>query len=160
MASKPDKFRQKYWLAVDKDSKYVINGFPYIGKDEMCFSTERVSDRVVMQLMLPYLCKGRNVTTDSYFTSVQLANQSKEKQTSLLETVHKIRREVPLPFRKMKEDLHSCKPYKSGDITLNAYQEKVNKNVLILSTMHKDLTIANNAKKTLETISSYNETKY
>ena len=35
MASKPDKFGQKYWLAVDKQSKYLINGFPYVGKDEM-----------------------------------------------------------------------------------------------------------------------------
>ena len=159
MASKPDKFGQKHWLAVEKESKYVINGFPYIGKDEMRSSTERVSDRTVMQLMRPYLCKGRNVTTDSYFTSMKLANQLKEKQTSLLGTVNKIRREVPLPLRKMK-DLHSCKLYKSGDITLTAYQGKVNKHVLILSTMHKDITIANNAKKTPETVFSYNETKY
>ena len=40
MASKPDKFGQKYWLAVDRESKYVINGFPYVGKDEMRSSTE------------------------------------------------------------------------------------------------------------------------
>ena len=155
MASKPDKFGQKYWLAVDKDSKYVINGFPYVEKDKMRSSTERVSDRVVTQLMRPYLCKRRNVTTDSYFTFVKLANQLKEKQTSLLGIVHKIRREVPLPLRKMK-DLYSCKLYKSGDITLTAYQEKVNKHV---STMHENITIANNAK-TPKTVSSYNETKY
>ena len=60
----------------------------------------------------------------------------------------------------MKEDLHSCKLYKSGDITLTAYQGKVNKHELILSTMHKDITTANNAKKTPETVSFYNETKY
>ena len=123
-------------------------------------STKRVSDHVVMQLMRLYLCKGRNVTTDSYFTSVKLANQLKEKQTSLLGTVNKIKREVPLPLRKIKEDLHSCKLYESGDITLTVYQGKVNKHVLILSTMHKDITIANNPKKTPETVSSCNETKY
>ena len=107
MASKPDKFGQKYCLAVDKENKYVINGFSYIGKDQMHFSTERVSDCVVIQLMCPYLCKGRNVTTDSYFTSVKLSNQLKEKQTSLLGTVNKIRREVPLPLRKMQDYLNS-----------------------------------------------------
>ena len=32
--------------------------------------------------------------------------------------------------------------------------------MLILGTMHKDITIADNAKKTPKTISSYNETKY
>ena len=64
---------------------FVINGFPYVGKDEMRSSTERVSDCVVMQLMRPYLCKRRNVTTDSYFTSVKLSNQLKERQTSFQE---------------------------------------------------------------------------
>ena len=160
MASKPDKFGQKYWLTVDKESKYVINGFSYVGKDEMRSSTERVSNRVAMQLMRPYLCKGRNVTTDSYFASVKLVNQLKEKQASLLGTVTKIRKEVQLPLRKRIEDLHSCKLCESGDITLTAYQGKVNKHMLILSTMHKDITISNKAKKTPETVSSYNETKY
>ena len=91
---------------------------------------------------------------------MKLANQLKEKLTSLLGTVNKIRREVPLPLRKMKENLHSCKLDKSGDITLTAYQGKVNKHVLILRTMHKNITAANNAKKTPKTVSFYNETKY
>ncbi|XP_068213829.1 uncharacterized protein [Palaemon carinicauda] len=34
MASKPDKYGQKYWLAVDKESKYLVNGFPYVVKEE------------------------------------------------------------------------------------------------------------------------------
>ena len=34
MASKPDKHGEKYWLAVDKDSKYVVNGFPYVRRNE------------------------------------------------------------------------------------------------------------------------------
>ena len=66
---------------------------------------------------------------------------------------------MPLPLRKI-EDLHACKLCKSEDITLSAYQGKVTKHVLILSTMHKDITIANNAKKKPETVSSYNEAKY
>ena len=45
MASKPDKYRQKYWLAVDKESKYVVNGFPYVGRDETRSRDECVSDR-------------------------------------------------------------------------------------------------------------------
>ena len=160
MASKPDKFGQQYWLAVDKASKYMINGFPYVGKDKLRSANDRVSDRVVKQLMHPYLCKERNVTTDTYFTSLKLANQLKEKQTSLLGAMKKIRREVPLPLRKMKEELHFCKLYKCGDSTLTAHQGKVNKHVLILSTEHNDITIADNAKKTPKTVSSYNETKY
>jgi len=62
MASKPDKYGQKYWLAVDKDSKYLINGFPYLGKDDSRPDDERVAEHVVLKLMEPYLNKGRNVT--------------------------------------------------------------------------------------------------
>ena len=68
IASKPDKYGQKFWLAVDKDSMYIINGFPYVGKDELQSKNDRLSDSVVMKLMGLYLTK--EVTTDSYFTSI------------------------------------------------------------------------------------------
>ena len=80
-----------------EDSESELDDSPYPGKDVMRSSTERVSDRAVMQLMRPYLCKGTNVTTDSYFTCVKITNQLKGKQASLLGTVNKISREVPLP---------------------------------------------------------------
>lgn len=34
IASKPDKFGIKFWLAADVDTKYMLNGAPYLGKDE------------------------------------------------------------------------------------------------------------------------------
>ena len=112
------------------------NGFLCIGKDETRPVNKRASDHIVMQIMRPYPSKGRNVTIDNYFTSVRLTTQPKEKQTSLLGTVNKVRREVPLSLKKMKEELYSCKLYKSEDvITLTAYRKKVIKHVLILSTM-------------------------
>ena len=111
MASKPDKFGQKYWLAVDKESNYLISGSFCIAKDEICPVKEHASDHTAMQLMRPYLNKGRNVTTDNYFTSVRLATQLKEKQTSLLETVNKVRQELSLSLKKIKEELYSCKLY-------------------------------------------------
>ena len=55
MASKRDKFGQKYWLAVDKDNKYEVNGFPCVGVDETRSKDERVSDLVLMRLLKPYL---------------------------------------------------------------------------------------------------------
>ena len=55
--SKPDKYGQKYWLVVDVDSKYVVSGFPYIGKEVFRGTDRRVSDKVVMKLLQPYLPK-------------------------------------------------------------------------------------------------------
>ena len=98
MASKPDRLGQKL------NEIHTIN--------------ERASDHIVIQLMRPYLNNGRNVTTDDYFASVRLATQLKEKKTSLLETVKKVRRKVLLSLKKMKEKLCSCKLYKSEAITL------------------------------------------
>ena len=51
MADKPDKFRVKLWLAIDASSKYLLNGFPYLGKDVHRPSNQPVSEYIVLQLM-------------------------------------------------------------------------------------------------------------
>ena len=123
MPSKLDKYEQKNWLVVDKDRKYLFNGLPYLKKDKTHPASERVVDHVIIQLIQPFLDKERNVTTDNYFTSVTLTTQLKQKQTSFLGTVKKIRREVPLSLRKPLS-LYFSKLYKFVDITLTVYQER------------------------------------
>ena len=34
MPNKPDKFGIKFWMAVDVKTKYMLNSFPYMGKDD------------------------------------------------------------------------------------------------------------------------------
>ena len=79
-----------------------MNCMPYIGKVESRHVNKRRSDYIVMQLMFPYLNKGRNVATNNYFTFVRLATQLKEKQTSLLGTVNKVRQHHAIIFKKDK----------------------------------------------------------
>ena len=43
MPNKPDKFGMKFWLAVDAESKYIRNAIPYLGKDELRPSTQKLS---------------------------------------------------------------------------------------------------------------------
>lgn len=160
MASKPDKYGQKYWMAVDKDSKYMLNAFPYLGKDETRPGGERLSDFVVKKLVGPYLNKGRNVTCDNFFTSLSLARQLKTNRTSLLGTMNKIRREVPECVKKAREDLYKTVVFKNDDITLTVYQAKPGKNVIILSSLHQDVHIGNDTKSKPDTVISYNESKY
>ena len=76
MASKPDKYGQKYWMAVDVDSKYVVNIFSYLGKNNERPAEERFGDFVVLKLVDPYRNKGSNVTCDNFFTSLELAKLS------------------------------------------------------------------------------------
>lgn len=113
MDSKPDKYGQKFWMAVDKDSKYIVNVFPYLGKDY-----------IVKKLMQPYLKKGRNVTCDNFFTSLSLAENLKLNGTSIFGTINKARREIPACIKQANEDLYSTVVLKKDDITLTVYQGK------------------------------------
>ena len=160
MASKPDKFGIKFWLAVDAESKYLVNGFPYLGKDEHRPKNESVSEYVVLQLMDPYLGKGRNVTTDNFFTSVKLAEKLEKKKTTIVGTMNRIRREIPPEIKCLKAPLHETTVLKNKNLTLTVYQAKPSKNVLLLSSVHTDVSISTGPKKLPETIEYYNQTKY
>lgn len=160
MANKPDKFGIKFWVATDAKIRYVINAFPYLGKDEARPSTEGVGENVVKRLVEPFLNKGRNVTMDNFFTSVSLAKDLRKKKTSLVGTLNRNRKEVPNSLKKSKDVRFSSAIYKHEDITLTSYQAKSNKNVLILSSMHPDVQInTTTEKKKPETVLFYNKTK-
>jgi len=160
MSSKPDKYGVKYWLATDAKIRYILNGFPYLGKDETRPQNRSLGEHVVLRLLEPFLHKGRNVTTDNFFTSVSLANELQKRNTSIVGTLNKVRREVPPSLKNARDPLHSTVIYKMGDITLTSYQGKVKKNVIILSTMHSGVLVDQTAeKKTPDTVKYYNDTK-
>ena len=66
MPNKPDKFGIKFWLLVDCTSKYVVDGFPYLGKDDERPINETLPDHVVKLLMKDHLDVGYNVTMDNF----------------------------------------------------------------------------------------------
>ena len=57
MPNKPDKFSIKFWMAVDVESKYLYNGFSYLGKDWTRSVDASLPTNVVMKLMILYLAK-------------------------------------------------------------------------------------------------------
>ena len=159
--SKPDKYGQKIWLAVDRDSNYIVNASPYFGKDDQRPDNVRVADHVVLKLMAPYLKKGRNVTCDNFFTSMTLAKALQQKSTTIVGTMNRARREVPTIVKTAQDPLFSTTLLKHEDrATMTIYQGKPAKNVILLSTMHSGVTIKDNEKKTPETVAFYNDTKF
>ena len=144
----------------DVDSKYFCNGFPYIGKDDLRPDDVQVTEHVVLKLADPFLNEGRNITADNYFSSMKLAEKLRVAKTSYVGTVNKKRREIPTEVKNSKALLYESQLLKSGSMTLTMYQGKVKKNVLILSSLHPFIDIADNPKKTPETIQFYNATKY
>lgn len=161
MPNKPNKFGIKCWLASDVKSKYVVNGFPYLGKDEERSSVP-LSEFIVLKLMEPYTGSGRTVTTDNFFTSLSLATKLITKRTTLVGTIRQNKRELPKPAKLKKDNMSrfSTILYKSENCTLTIYKSKPNKKVLLLSSKHKSVKIEKDGKRLPETVVFYNNTKY
>ena len=70
------------------------------------------------------------------------------------------RKEIPKEIKTNKDLLYSTKLLKSKNLTLSVYEGKPNKNVLILSTVHKSISVSDGNKKVPDTIQYYNDTKY
>ena len=100
MANKPDKFGIKFWITIDVETKYLFNGFPYAGKDESRGGDVSVPADVVMKLVMLLFKKGHNVTSDNYFTSLDLCLRLAKQGCSLVGTIRSNRREISNNLRK------------------------------------------------------------
>ena len=58
MPNKSGKFGIQNWILSDCKSKYMLNAFPYLGKDETRPSNVPFVEYVVMHLDEPYFGKG------------------------------------------------------------------------------------------------------
>ena len=136
-----------FW-ACDSSSEYAFNGIPY-GDTEGDQVHRNLAQDIVMRLLEPYFGTGRDVCTDNFFTSYNLAKLLLQENLTLLETIRRHRREVPGSLnRKMK--IYSSKFLFShtNGICLVAYQAKKNKNsVMLLSSSHADNLVATNVTK-------------
>ena len=151
-------------MAVDVETKYLFNNFPYVRKNESRSGDVSVLTDVVMKLKMPLFKKGHNVTSDNNFTSLDLCLRLAKQGCSLVGTIQSNRREIP---NNLKEtcSLHDTTIVKLADttvatITITKYQCKKSKSVNILSLLHPNVAIPENNRKTKpETILFYNKTK-
>lgn len=161
LPSKPDKYGIKFFLLVDVRTKYLCNGFPYLGKHDPNFQKKPLGENVALELMKPYYGLGYGVTTDNFFTSLKLCDELKSKKTSLVGTIKRNRRELPDVTKIMaKSPVHDTKVlYSESGCTLTVYKAKKSKVVPLLSTMHKTVDISESDMRKPETILHYNTTK-
>ncbi|KAM9344037.1 uncharacterized protein KZ484_016419 [Pholidichthys leucotaenia] len=159
MANKPGKFGIKFWLAADVETKYLVSGFPDLGRDEMQPPRQSLGESVAMRLVEPYVGEGRNITTTTnFFTSLSLAKNLLKNNTSLVGTIDRDRRELP-PSVQQRGKLFSTKVLKHEYATLTVYQGKRRRSVLLLSTLHQTVAIGSDQKRKPETVTFYNVTK-
>lgn len=162
MSSKPDKFGIKFFLLVEVSSKYLCNGFPYLGKNESRPLNQPLGEFVILRLIEPYTNKGYNLTCDNFFTSLPLIEKLEEKKTTLVGTVRSNKKELPpLATETNKIPLYETQALVSNTVTLTIYKAKPNRNVIILSSRHEHVRVDDcTKKKKPNTIVFYNQTKY
>ena len=85
MPNKTDKIGIKFWMAADVKTTYMLNSFLYIGKDDLRPAGVTLGKHVVLRLLELYRKTGRNVPTDNFFTSVNLAKTFRQQGSALPE---------------------------------------------------------------------------
>ncbi|RWR98594.1 piggyBac transposable element-derived protein 4-like protein, partial [Dinothrombium tinctorium] len=161
IANKPDKVGIKLWMIVCVDSKYVWKIQPYTGKLDGNVVEKNQPTRVVRD-MIEGLKKGHNITTDNLFTSVKTAKMAFEHGHTVIGTLRKNKPEIPTLFSKTT----GRKEYSTmfcfhENMTMVSYAPKKNRSVVLLSTMHHDKKVSDDAKNKLkpQIILDYNKTK-
>lgn len=98
MPSKPAKYGLKMQCLTDARTSYVCNTYLYCGKgsDGLYLSEDEkkynIPTQAVLRLCKPIFGTNRNITTDNWYTSIELANVLKNKQLTLVGTLKKIRK--------------------------------------------------------------------
>ena len=82
MTNKSDEFGIKFWLAADVEFKYIPNAIPYLGKDEARPATKRLSESVVINIVKPYLGKGRKSQLTNFLLRLILPRSSGKKDVT------------------------------------------------------------------------------
>jgi hypothetical protein len=162
--TKPDKFGIKFWVLCDRDTKFVLNIKPYLGKDYTRAANTDMATHVVMDLVKPYYKGGYNITCDNFFTSAKLADELRKEKCSMVGTVRKHRKELPRQLQAMEKSLSRYEtkflvcPERS--LSLTVYKCKPTKAVCLLSTLHRSCGYGNPPKKLPDVVYFYNNTKY
>lgn len=161
MPQKPAKYGLKFWVMSDCESKIIINIMPYVGKEGGVVQVG-LAHNVVLQLSAPFADEWRNITTDNYYTSVSLANELWENKYTLLGTLKKNSKGIPVDAKQLSErEPNTSKFYFNGKQSVVSYCPKRKKVVMLLSTQHHDKGIDadTHEKQKPKMITCYNSTK-
>lgn len=96
MPSKPRPYGVKIYWATESTSGYALTAIIYTGRGPNEEPVRDLGKKLVLELLKPYYNTGRNVVTDNFFTSYSLAVELLSKNLTLLGTIRKNRREVPI----------------------------------------------------------------
>ena len=99
------------------------------------------------------------MTTDNFFTSVDLFNRLKDRSLTLVGTMKQNKKEIPTEFKpaRQRPEYSSLLGF-TKELTLVSYVLRKNNSVVLLSSLHHDAAICDDTGKP-EIIEYYNKTK-
>ncbi|XP_038128076.1 piggyBac transposable element-derived protein 4-like [Cyprinodon tularosa] len=158
MPSKPAKYGIKIWAACDAQSSFAWNMQVYTGKSRGEAPEKNQGTRVVLDMAEGL--HGHNITCDNFFTSYALGEELLKRQVTMLGTVRKNKPELPSELLSVKSRKVTSSMFAFTEkATLVSYCPKKGKNVLLLSTMHKDAALSSREDKKPQMVLDYNKTK-
>ncbi|KAL3969261.1 leucine-rich repeat-containing G protein-coupled receptor 6 [Sarotherodon galilaeus] len=135
--SKPAKYGIKIWAACDTTSSYAWNLQVYTGKPDGGAPEKNQGMRVVLDLTQGL--SGHNITCDIFFTSHKLGQELLKRKLTMVGTIRKNKSELPPQLMTMKNGpVKSSKFVYTADTSLVSYVPKKGKNVVLMSTLHRD----------------------
>ncbi|XP_035223727.1 uncharacterized protein LOC118196387 [Stegodyphus dumicola] len=163
MPKKPARYGIKIFTVVDFRAFYTFNMEIYSGQQPDGIYEKINSSYEKGKCILGLLYNsGKNVTTDSWYTSHELANFLQKNKISIVATICKDKKIIPPDFVSNKNrEQHSTLLGFQKDVMLLSYMAEKNKCVNLLSTMHNDdhINESTGHLKKSEVITFYNMIK-
>ncbi|XP_026323319.1 uncharacterized protein LOC113232756 [Hyposmocoma kahamanoa] len=107
--SKPNKYGLKMQCLADSKTHYVLNTYLYCGKntDGLTLTSEEQKQPIPVQACLrlcrPIFNSNRNLTTDNWYTSMELVSIMQSKGITVVGTMRKNKKEIPKEFLPHKD---------------------------------------------------------
>ena len=160
MPSKPRKYGLKIFWACESSTGYALNAIAYGGKEGDQIH-QNLGQDIVLRLLEPYYGTERDVCTDNFFTSYNLAKLLLEKSLTIFGSIRNHRREIPHSLNNRIELYSSTFLYNHDDgVCLVAYQAKRNKKpVVLLNSTHTNSSVTTEECKKPLMILDYNQRK-
>ena len=103
MPSKPGKYGIKIWAICDSTAHYVLKMDVYKGREIGEPRETNLGSKIVLKLSEPFQKSGRNITSDNFFTNLELGRKLLIQNLTIVGTIRKNRKELPAEFVSTKD---------------------------------------------------------
>ena len=103
MPSKPRKYGIKIWAICDSTAHYVLKTDVYKGREIGEPKETNLGLKVVLKLSEPFQKSGRNITSDNFFTNLELGRKLLMQNLTIVGTIQKNTIKLPAEFVSTKD---------------------------------------------------------